>query len=57
MYYNFQQVGMSTYGTSFCRNEGTDLLRFLRWSGSEKEEEGGDGVLESKREDLFTTAV
>lgn len=34
--------------TSFCKNRGTDLLIFFRWSGSENKEEVGDGTDETK---------
>lgn len=33
--------------TSFCKNEGTDLLIFFKWSGSEKEEEEGVDIVET----------
>ena len=34
--------------TSFCKNDGTDLLIFFRWSGSENKDEEGDGMVETK---------
>lgn len=37
----------SSYSTSLSRKEGTDLLIFLKCSLSEKEDEDGDGVLET----------
>lgn len=33
--------------TSFCKNDGTDLLIFFKWSGSEKEEEEGVEMAET----------
>lgn len=34
--------------TSFCKNEGTDLLIFFRCSGSENKDEEGDEMDETK---------
>lgn len=34
--------------TSFCKNRGTDLLSFFRWSGSENTEEVGDRTDETE---------
>lgn len=34
--------------TSFCKNEGTDLLIFFRWSGSKNKDEEGDGMDETE---------
>lgn len=34
--------------TSFCKNEGTDLLIFFRCSGSENKDGDGDGMDETK---------
>lgn len=34
--------------TSFCKNEGTDLLIFFRWSGSENKAEEGDAITEAR---------
>lgn len=33
--------------TSFCKNEGTDLLIFFKWFESENEDEEGEGVAET----------
>lgn len=34
--------------TSFCKNEGTDLLIFFRCSGSKNKDEEGDGMDDTK---------
>lgn len=34
--------------TSFCKNEGTDLLIFFWWSGSKIKDEKGDGMDDTK---------
>lgn len=45
--FDLQHSVMQRWFTSFCKNVGTDLLIFFRWSGSENKDEEGDDIDEA----------